>query len=236
MQAAGLFLHERTHLASPEYWSARAAAVQLLPQPFLLLLALNCLLGSADSPRPRFPFPLSGVGKYEGVLVIQCSSTALQVMADRPVQPVADQSSSSSRSNSSNEPLKRPYRDSRGSGDTTSSNGSESRPVAAASSNLKANPPQISECRQPSASEPEKASREFLDAHRGFRGYPIMEISRMDQTKQQVLQALHHIERKKANAPNLISPNFQILASSSLTLRISRKDCQSTGQKPSKFR
>jgi hypothetical protein len=152
----------------------------------------------------------AGVDKYEGIL-IHCSSTALQAMADRPVQPVANQSSSSSRSNSSNEPLKHPYQDSRASGDTTSSsvtNGSESRPVAAASSNLKASPPQISECRQPSASGPEKVSPQFLDAHRDLRVYPIMEISRMDPTKQQVLEALHHVERKKANAPNLISPSF----------------------------
>src|SRR4051812_5312252 len=132
-------------------------------------------------------------------------------MADRPVQPVVNQSSSSSRSNSSNEPLKRPYQDSPSSSNTISSSvtsGSESRPVAIASSNLKADPLQTSECRQPSASGPEKVSHQSLDAPRDFRAYPIMEISRMDQTKQQVLEALHHIERKKANAPNLISPSF----------------------------
>lgn len=132
-------------------------------------------------------------------------------MTDRPVQAVVDQSLSSSRSNSSNEPLKHSNQDSWGSGGTTSSsatNDSESMPAAAASSNPKADPPRTPECRQPSASGPEKVSQQFLDDHRDFRVYPIMEISRMDQTKQQVLEALHHIERKKANAPNLVSPSF----------------------------
>ena len=132
-------------------------------------------------------------------------------MADRPVQAVIDQSSSSSRSNSSNEPLKRPNQDSWGSGGTTSSsvtNDSESKPVATASSNPQADPPQKQEYRQPSASGPEKVPHQFLDDHRDLRAYPIVEISRMDQTKQQVLEALHHVERKKANAPNLISPSF----------------------------
>ena len=51
-------------------------------------------------------------------------------------------------------------------------------------------------------------SSQDLDASHEFRAYPIMEISRVDQTRQQVLDALHHIERKKSRAPNLISPSF----------------------------
>ncbi|KAL9107034.1 MAG: hypothetical protein Q9227_007980 [Pyrenula ochraceoflavens] len=38
--------------------------------------------------------------------------------------------------------------------------------------------------------------------------YPIMEISRMDQTKQQALDALHHIERRTTNKPHVISPSL----------------------------
>jgi hypothetical protein len=44
--------------------------------------------------------------------------------------------------------------------------------------------------------------------------YPIMEINRTDQTRQQALHALHHIERKQANRTHLISPSLETALSS----------------------
>jgi hypothetical protein len=38
--------------------------------------------------------------------------------------------------------------------------------------------------------------------------YPIMEVNRTDQSRQQVLDVLHHIERKQANRANLMSPSL----------------------------
>jgi hypothetical protein len=43
--------------------------------------------------------------------------------------------------------------------------------------------------------------------HRETLTYPIMEISRTDQTRQQTLHVLHHMERKQANRPHLMSPS-----------------------------
>jgi hypothetical protein len=52
---------------------------------------------------------------------------------------------------------------------------------------------------------------------RSLHAYPVIEISRMDTTKQRPLDALHHINRRGANQPNYISPSLAAPLVPSLT-------------------
>jgi hypothetical protein len=52
---------------------------------------------------------------------------------------------------------------------------------------------------------------------RSTHAYPIMEIDKSDQTKQQALDALQQIDKRRANRPNLISPSISASGVPSLT-------------------
>lgn len=90
---------------------------------------------------------------------------------------------------------------------SSASNASGSTPTAVAALAQKQN--KIPETKpQPLDAKQGRVVNQNPGERRESPAYPIMEINRTDQTRQQALDALYHIERKQANRANLVSPSL----------------------------